>query len=111
MAAPPRWTSPSLAASGGAMGLPDPQPGHPIGTATDVEAFRRAMEQVVTNRGIDRLVRQTRVISASIARIAEVWVDDLREALDSGMWTQPSSSTQSRPEAGGPRCESLRAHG
>ena len=68
-----------------AMGFPDPEPGHPIGTATDVEAFRRAMEQAVTERGVDRLVRQTRVISASIARIAEVWVDDLREALDGGM--------------------------
>ncbi len=68
-----------------AMGFPDPRPDRPIGTARDVEGFRRAMERATTERQIERLIRQTRVISSSIARIAEVWVDDLREALDGGM--------------------------
>ncbi len=65
-----------------AMGFADPVPTDRIGTALDVTAFRRAMEQVDSLGGLERLVRQTRVISAAVARIAEVWVDDIRALLD-----------------------------
>lgn len=67
-----------------AMGFPDPPAGERIAGDMDVEALRRATEIMDQVDGIDNGVRQTRIYSAAIARIAELWVDELRKALDAG---------------------------
>lgn len=68
-----------------ALGFADPADGEPVGSAEDVVVLQVAHDQVVTHIGLERMVRQTRVISAAVARIAELWSDEVREALDAGM--------------------------
>lgn len=68
-----------------ALGFADPVDGDPVGSAEDVLVLQVAHEQVVSHIGLDRMVRQTRVISAAVTRIAELWSDEVREALDGGM--------------------------
>ncbi len=71
-----------------ALGFPDPAPGDRVGGDREVAVLAVAAEPVSTSAEPDRtaetLVRQTRIIAASIARIAELWVDQIRLALDSG---------------------------
>ena len=68
-----------------ALGFADPPPGEPVGSAQDAAVLQLAHQQVETFIGLDRMVRQTRVISAAVARIAELWSDEVRDALDNGM--------------------------
>jgi adenylate cyclase len=67
-----------------ALGFADPGPEDRIGGDLDVAVLRVATEQTLTPAGIENMVRQTRVMSAAISRIAELWVDQIRLALDAG---------------------------
>jgi adenylate cyclase len=71
-----------------ALGFPDPVPGDRIGGDREVAVLSVAAEPITISpdpeRTAETLVRQTRIIAASIARIAELWVDQIRLALDSG---------------------------
>lgn len=67
-----------------ALGFADPSPGDRVAGDLDVEVLRRGMELTDTGDGIETLVRQTRIMSAAVARITELWVDQIRVALDAG---------------------------
>lgn len=68
-----------------AMGFPDPPEGERLAGDHDVEALQLAVEQMVDHPGLDNGVRQTRILSAALARVTELWVDELRTALDAGL--------------------------
>ena len=67
-----------------ALGFADPHAEDRIGGDLDVEVLRLSMEQTVSDDGVETLIRQTRIMSASISRISELWVDQVRASLDSG---------------------------
>jgi adenylate cyclase len=67
-----------------ALGFADPRPGDRIAGQRDVDVLRLAMEQTLTPDGIENLVQQTRIMSAAVSRITELWVDQVRVSLDSG---------------------------
>ena len=67
-----------------ALGFADPGPEDRIGGEADVLALQAALESTDTPDGVETLIRQTRVMSAAIARVADLWVDQIRAALDSG---------------------------
>jgi adenylate cyclase len=58
------------------MGFPDPDPDERAFTDLDVEVVRQASGDIGTSEETDRLLQQLRVISVSLARIAEVIVDE-----------------------------------
>jgi adenylate cyclase len=69
-----------------AMGFPDPDPDERAFTDEDVAVLRRAGDQIGEGPEIDRTLQQLRVISVSLAGIAEMVVDDFagrRAALQS----------------------------
>lgn len=68
-----------------AMGFPDPPADHRIAGAMDVTALRYVTERIDSPETLDNSIRQTRIHAAAIARIAELWVDELRHALDEGV--------------------------
>ena len=68
-----------------AMGFPDPPGDTKLAGDMDVEALRLAVSQMVDHQGLDTGVRQTRIWAAALARISELWVDELRTALDAGL--------------------------
>lgn len=67
-----------------AMGFPDPPADTKLAGDLDVEALRLAVSQMVDHQGLDTGVRQTRIWAAALSRISELWVDELRSALDAG---------------------------
>lgn len=67
-----------------AMGFPDPSTDTKLAGDLDVEALRLAVSQMVDHQGLDTGVRQTRIWAAALSRISELWVDELRTALDAG---------------------------
>jgi adenylate cyclase len=67
-----------------ALGFADPGPDDRIGGDADVLALQAALESTDTPDGVETLIRQTRVMSAAMSRVAELWVDQIRAALDSG---------------------------
>jgi len=67
-----------------AMGFPDPAVDTKLAGDLDVEALRLAVSQMVDHQGLATGVRQTRIWAAALARISELWVDELRSALDAG---------------------------
>ena len=67
-----------------ALGFADPRPGDRIAGERDVEVLRLAMDQTLTSDGVENLVQQTRIMSAAVSRITELWVDQVRVSLDSG---------------------------
>jgi adenylate cyclase len=71
-----------------ALGFADPGPDDLIGGDADVLALQAALASTDTPEGVETLIRQTRVMSAAIARIADLWVDQIRAALDSGQFEQ-----------------------
>ena len=67
-----------------ALGFADPHPDDRICGDLDVVVLVSALDQTLTHEGVDTLVRQTRMMSAAISKITELWVDQIRTALDSG---------------------------
>lgn len=67
-----------------ALGFADPGPDDRIGGEADVAVLRVATETAMTDTAVENMIRQTRVMSASVSRIAELWVDQVRICLDSG---------------------------
>lgn len=67
-----------------ALGFPDPPPQDRIAGDMDVEALIEVTRMLEGPAALDNSVRQTRIYSAAVARIAELWVDDLRSNLDAG---------------------------
>jgi adenylate cyclase len=65
-----------------ALGFADPGPEDRIGGDADVAVLRVATETALTDAGVENMIRQTRVMSAAISRIAELWVDQVRACLD-----------------------------
>lgn len=67
-----------------ALGFADPGPGDRMGGEFDVAVLKLVFDQDLTRVGVENLIQQTRVMSAAISRITELWVDQVRVALDSG---------------------------
>ena len=67
-----------------ALGFADPCPGDRMGGDLDVAVLKLVFDQDLTQLGVENLIQQTRVMSGAISRIAELWVDQIRVALDSG---------------------------
>jgi adenylate cyclase len=67
-----------------ALGFADPRPGDRMGGDLDVAVLKLVFDQDLTALGIEQLVQQTRIMSGAINRITELWVDQVRVALDSG---------------------------
>lgn len=65
-----------------ALGFADPGPDDRIGGDLDVAVLKVATEQSLSPAGLENMVRQTRVLSAAVSRIAELWVDQVRVCLD-----------------------------
>jgi adenylate cyclase len=68
-----------------AMGFPDPEPGARLAGDLDAQALRTAMAFMERPGGLDNGVRQTRILAAALARITELWIDEMRGALDSAL--------------------------
>ena len=68
-----------------AMGFPDPPADEPLAGELDVDALQLATSQMADADGVDNGVRQTRIYAAAVSRITELWVDELRRALDEGL--------------------------
>jgi adenylate cyclase len=67
------------------MGFPDPDPHERAFTDADVAVLRQASGDISSGPETDRVLQQLRVISVSLARIAEMMVDDFahrRAALE-----------------------------
>lgn len=67
-----------------ALGFADPRPDDRMGGELDIAVLKLVFDQDLTALGIENLVQQTRVMSGAISRITELWVDQVRVALDSG---------------------------
>ena len=67
-----------------ALGFADPGPDDRIGGELDVAVLKLVFDQELTVVGIESLIQQTRIMSGAISRITELWVDQIRVALDSG---------------------------
>lgn len=67
-----------------ALGFADPGPDDRIGGELDVAVLALVFDQELTAAGVENMIQQTRVMSGAINRIAELWVDQIRVALDSG---------------------------
>ncbi len=67
-----------------ALGFADPRPGDRIGGELDVAVLKLVFDQELTAVGVENMVQQTRVMAGAIHRITELWVDQIRLALDSG---------------------------
>lgn len=68
-----------------ALGFPDPPDGARVAGDMDVEALRLVTDPLDGDDMVDNAVRQTRIYSAAVARITELWVDEVRNALDEGV--------------------------
>ena len=77
-----------------ALGFADPGPDDLIGGDADVMALQAALESTDTPDGVETLIRQTRVMSAAMARVADLWVDQIRVALDSGEFERIEQSAE-----------------
>ena len=66
-----------------ALGFADPGPDDRMGGELDVEVLKLVFDQDLTQLGVDNLIQQTRIMSGAISRITELWVDQMRVALDS----------------------------
>ncbi len=67
-----------------ALGFPDPHPEDRIGGDIDVAVLTLAMDQEVVDLDLELMIQQTRIMSAAMNRITELWVDRVRIALASG---------------------------
>jgi adenylate cyclase len=67
-----------------ALGFADPGHDDRIGGELDVAVLALVFDQELTAAGVENMIQQTRVMSGAINRIAELWVDQIRVALDSG---------------------------
>ncbi len=67
-----------------ALGFADPGPEDRMGGDLDVAVLKLVFDQDLTQLGVENLIQQTRVMAGAINRIAELWVDQIRVALDSG---------------------------
>jgi adenylate cyclase len=67
-----------------ALGFADPGDDDRIGGELDVAVLKLVFDQELTPAGIESMIQQTRVMSGAINRITELWVDQIRVALDSG---------------------------
>jgi adenylate cyclase len=64
-----------------AMGFPDVPAEHREFTDADIAALKRALERFGERDQIEVLVQQTRVLNASMARVAETWTDVIQREL------------------------------
>lgn len=67
-----------------ALGFADPGPEDRMGGELDVAVLKLVFDQHLTELGVENLIQQTRIMSGAISRITELWVDQIRVALDSG---------------------------
>ena len=67
-----------------ALGFADPGPADRMGGEFDVAVLKLVFDQELTQLGVENLIQQTRIMSGAISRITELWVDQIRVALDSG---------------------------
>ncbi|MFZ4519830.1 MAG: adenylate/guanylate cyclase domain-containing protein [Microthrixaceae bacterium] len=77
-----------------ALGFADPGPDDRIGGDADVLALQAALDSTDTSDGVETLIRQTRVMSAAMARVADLWVDQIRASLDSGEFDRIEQSAE-----------------
>ena len=68
-----------------AMGFPDPEPEVCLAGDLDAQALATAIEYMEGPGGLDNGVRQTRILAGALARISELWIDEMRGALDLGL--------------------------
>lgn len=66
-----------------ALGFADPHPDDRIGGDIDVAVLTLAMDQDLSHLDMELMIQQTRIMSAAMNRITELWVDQVRMALAS----------------------------